>query len=180
MLAVNLLPWRAQQWQRRRKQSISWLALTLSCTLLLLLALWLRGARIQQQQNQALANMTQALDALQQQLVEQKTLIQRRDELQQLKREQQQRQMQHQRWQDFWQQLPELMPDTLWLQRAERRQAQLQLDGQAQSMAAVREFRQQLLSHSLFSAVKQGSVQRQPSGDYRFTLLARLQEIANE
>ncbi len=180
MLAVNLLPWRAQQWQRRRKLSISWLAFTLGCALLLLLALWGRGVRLQHQQVETLAVITQTLTGLQQQLAEQKTLLQRRDELQQLKREQQRRQMQHLHWQDFWLRLPALMPDTLWLQRAERRQMQLLLEGQAQSMAAVRDFRQQLLTQPLFSAVRQGSVQRLPGGDYRFTLFARLQEMVDE
>ncbi len=180
MLAVNLLPWRVQQWQLRRKQSISWLALALGGTLLLLLMLWLRGVRIQQQQADALAELTQVLSGLQQQLTQQQALIQQRDALQQVRREQQQRQMQHQRWQAFWQQLPDLMPDTLWLNRVERRQAQLLLEGQAQSMAAVRAFRQQLLTQPLFSSVKQGGVQRQASSDYRFTLQARVQEMADE
>ncbi|EJL82981.1 PilN domain-containing protein [Pantoea sp. GM01] len=180
MLAVNLLPWRIQQWQRRRQQSITLLALTLVCTLLILSALWWRGAIARQQQAEALMDITFILNTLQQQLEQQQSLLQLRESLLQAQRAQQQRQDQHHRWQHFWQQLPELMPETLWLHRLERRQGQLVLEGQAQSMAAVSDFRHQLITQPLFSSVKQGGVQRQSGGDYRFALHARIQELADE
>ncbi|WP_277978133.1 PilN domain-containing protein [Pantoea endophytica] len=180
MLAVNLLPWRLQQSQRRRQQSLSLLSLTLACTLLILSLLWWRGVIARQQQTDALMNITSLLSALQQQLEQQQSLLKLRESLLQAQKEQLQRQDQHQHWQHFWQQLPELMPDTLWLNRLERRQGQLVLEGQAQSMAAVSDFRHQLMTQPLFSSVKQGVVKREAGGDYRFALHARVQEVTNE
>lgn len=180
MLAVNLLPWRIQQSQRRRQQSLSLLSLTLVCTLLILSLMWWRGVIARQQQTDALMDITSLLSLLQQQLEQQQSLLKLRESLLQVQKEQLQRQDQHQRWQHFWQQLPELMPDTLWLNRLERRQGQLVLEGQAQSMAAVSDFRHQLMTQPLFSSVKQGGVKREAGGDYRFALHARVQEVADE
>ncbi|MBY4890885.1 PilN domain-containing protein [Pantoea sp. DY-15] len=180
MLAVNLLPWRIQQSQRRRQQSLSLLSLTLACTLLLLSLVWWLGVIARQQQTDALMDITSLLSALQQQLEQQQSLLKLRESLLQARQERRQRQDQHQRWQHFWQQLPELMPDTLWLNRLERRQGQLVLEGQAQSMAAVSDFRHQLMTQPLFSSVKQGGVKREAGGDYRFALHARVQEVADE
>ena len=180
MLAVNLLPWRLQQSQRRRQQSLSLLSLTLACTLLILSLLWWRGVIARQQQTDALMDITSLLSALQLQLEQQQSLLKLRESLLQAQQAQLQRQDQHQRWQHFWQQLPELMPDTLWLNRLERRQGQLVLEGRAQSMAAVSDFRHQLMTQPLFSSVKQGGVKREAGGDYRFALHARVQEVADE
>ncbi|WP_217549917.1 PilN domain-containing protein [Pantoea sp. GbtcB22] len=180
MLAVNLLPWRIQQSQRRRQQSLSLLSLTLVCTLLILSLMWWRGVIARQQQTDALMDITSLLSLLQQQLEQQQSLLKLRESLLQAQKEQLQRQDQHQHWQHFWQQLPELMPDTLWLNRLERRQGQLVLEGQAQSMAAVSDFRHQLMTQPLFSSVKQGGVKREAGGDYRFALHARVQEVADE
>jgi pilus assembly protein HofN len=180
MLAVNLLPWRMQQWQRRRRQSITLLMLSLAFTLLILSLLWWRGLVTRQQQSEALMDNAFILNSLQQQLEQQQTLLQLRESLLLAQRAEQLRQAQHQRWQLFWQQLPELMPETLWLNRLERRQGQLVLEGLAQSMTAVSDFRHQLLTQRLFSRVKQGGVQRQAGGDYHFTLHARVQEATDE
>lgn len=180
MLAVNLLPWRAQQSQRRRQQSFSLLVATAAFTLCILILWWWRGVTVHQQQSDALMDATFSLNALQQQLEQQQSLLLVRESLLQAQRAQQQRQAQHQQWQHFWQQLPMLMPDNLWLNRLERRQGLLMLEGQAQSMAAVSDFRRQLLTQPLFSNVKQGAVQRQSAGDYRFALHARVQEAINE
>lgn len=180
MLAVNLLPWRIQQSQRRRQQSLSLLSLTVACTLLILSLLWWRGVIARQQQTDAMMDITSLLSALQQQLEQQQSLLKLRESHLQAQQEQRQRQDQHQRWQHFWQQLPELMPDTLWLNRLERRQGQLVLEGQAESMAAVSDFRHQLMTQPLFSSVKQGGVKREAGGDYRFALHARVQEVADE
>lgn len=180
MLAVNLLPWRAQQWQRRRRQSFSLLTATMVITLSILLLWWWRGVVVQHQQFEAMMDATFTLNVLQQQLEQQQSLLQLRESLLQAQRAGQLRQEQHQRWQHFWQQLPLLLPDTLWLNRVERKQGLLMLEGQAQSMAAIRAFRHQLLTQPLFSSVKQGGVQRQSVGDYRFALHARVQEEPHE
>jgi pilus assembly protein HofN len=148
--------------------------------LLILSLLWWRGVIARQQQTDALMDIISLLSTLQQQLEQQQSLLKLRESLLQAQQEQRQRQDQHQRWQHFWQQLPELMPDTLWLNRLERRQGQLVLEGQAQSMAAVSDFRHQLMTQPLFSSVKQGGVKREAGGDYRFALHARVQEVADE
>jgi pilus assembly protein HofN len=180
MLAVNLLPWRTQQWQRRRQQSFLLLAATLLATGLMVMVLWWRGNEQYLQQQAILANANQMRDMLQQQLTLQHSLLQQRDGLLQAQRLLQQKRLEHQRWQQFWQQLPTLMPDALWLSRIERRQRILLFEGQAQSMLAVRDFRQRLVTQPLFASVRPGAVQRQAGGDYRFVLQARVQEVANE
>ncbi|WP_258577189.1 PilN domain-containing protein [Candidatus Pantoea persica] len=48
------------------------------------------------------------------------------------------------RWHRFWLALPMLLPDRLWLQRVEKQPARLRLEGQAQDMKAIRDFRQRL------------------------------------
>ncbi|ORM67805.1 fimbrial assembly protein [Pantoea rwandensis] len=180
MLAVNLLPWRTQQWQRRRQQSFSLLGGTLATTGLIIMVLWWRGDEQYLQQQVMLTDASQRRDVLQQQLALQHSLLQQRDGLLQVQRALQQKRQEHRRWQQFWQQLPTLMPDALWLNRVERRQRMLLFEGQAQSMLAVRDFRQRLVTQSLFANVKPGSVQRQASGEYRFVLQARVQEMADE
>jgi len=180
MLAVNLLPWRMQQWQRRRQQSFSLLGGTLVTTGLIVMMLWWRVDEQYLQQQVRLISASQMRDMLQQQLTLQHALLQQRDGLLQAQRVVQQKRQDHRRWQQFWQQLPTLMPDALWLKRVERRQRVMLFEGQAQSMLAVRDFRQQLVTQSLFASVKPGTVQRQAGGDYRFVLQARLQEMADE
>ncbi|ORM73498.1 fimbrial assembly protein [Pantoea wallisii] len=180
MLAVNLLPWRAQQWQRTCHLTRVLLISTLAGTLLLTFLGWWHGERLYQQRAALLIRQTGVLAALQQQLAQQQVLLQQRDALLATQQARVQRQIHHQRWQQFWLQLPALMPDTLWLSRLERQQGQVQLQGLAQSMAAVGEFRRQLLAQPLFTAVQQGSVQRQTDGYYHFALRARMQEGSNE
>lgn len=180
MLAVNLLPWRAQQLLLRRQHSVALLVVVLLVTLLLTLLLWWRAEQRLQHAVRQHTDMTIQLQQIQQRLAQQQTLMAQRDDLLRRQQAQQQRLQQHQRWQQFWQQLPALMPETLWLSRVERRQGQLVLDGLAQSLADVSAFRHQLQTQPLFAAVKQGSVQRQAQGDYRFALRARLQETTDE
>lgn len=180
MLAVNLLPWRAQRWRRQQQRSLLLLSGVLASTLLTVLLWWWHGDRLRRGQADALRDLTLTLAALQQQLSQQHALQQQRDALWARWQAAQQQQRAHQHWQRFWLQLPVLMPDTLWLSRLERRQGQLLLEGVAQSVAAVSDFRQRLRRQSLFTAVRQGSVQRQANGDYRFTLSARLQEVTDE
>ena len=180
MLAVNLLPWRTQQWQRRRQQSFSLLAGTLMTTGLIVMLLWWRADQQYLQQQGMLTDASQMRDMLQQQLSLQHSLLQQRDGLLQARRVVQQQRLEHHRWQQFWQQLPTLMPDALWLNRVERRQRMLLIEGQAQSMLAVGDLRQRLVTRPLVARVKTGRVQRQAGGDYRFVLQARVQESADE
>ncbi len=180
MLAVNLLPWRIQLQQRRRQQSSILLGCVLLATAMMVLTLWWRGSEAQDQLQRALADISQQHEALQRQLTQQQLLLQQRDGLLQAQLIQQQKKDEHQRWQQFWQRLPMLMLDTLWLKRVERRQSILLFEGQAQSMMAVQDFRHQLMGQPLFATVKPASVQRQTAGHYRFVLRARMQENVGE
>lgn len=180
MLTVNLLPWRIQQWRRQRQQSLLLLASGLGLSLLILLLCGWRGYLVSQQQQAAQQQLAQRIGELDQQLNDQQRLLRQRDALLQTQRRQQMRQLQHLAWQQFWQQLPELMPETLWLSRMERRQEHLLLEGLASSMAAIGDFRRQLVKQPLFPVIRQGSVQRQPDGHYRFTLRAQVAEVNGE
>lgn len=180
MLKVNLLPWRLQQWRSQRRQNLLLLASGAGiCLLILLLCGW-QGYLVSQQQQARQQQLAQRISELDQQLSEQQRLLRQRDALLQTQHRQQTRQLQHLAWQQFWQQLPKLMPETLWLSRMERRQGQLVLEGLASSMADIGDFRRQLARQSLFPVIRQGSVQRQPDGHYRFTLRARVEEVNGE
>jgi pilus assembly protein HofN len=180
MLTVNLLPWRLQRWQRQRQQHLMLLVSCAGlCSLILLLCGW-RGYLVDQQQQAEQRQLTQRIGELDQQLIEQQRLLLQRDALVQTQRRQQMRQLQHLAWQQFWQQLPELMPAGLWLNRVERRQGQLVLEGLASGMAEISDFRRLLAKHSLFPVIRQGNVQRQPEGHYSFTLRAQVAEVNGE
>lgn len=178
--AVNLLPWRARQAQRRHLQNGVLLGSSVTIALVVVMGLWWHGMQGQRQQQLAQAMISQTLDALQQQLSLQQTLLKQRDALLQARFLRQLRLKQHQYWQDFWRRLPVLMPANLWLSRVERRQRVVMFEGLTSSVLAVRDFRQQLVSQPLFVRVMTGHVQRQPGGDYRFSLRAHLREAADE
>lgn len=180
MLTVNLLPWRVQQWQRQRRQSLLMLTSVPGCALLFVLLCGWQGYHTERQQSAMQHAISQRLSVLEQQLHARQALLQQRDALIQARHRQQVRQLQHQAWQQLWQQLPLLMPETLWLSRIERRQGQLLLEGLASGMAAVRDFRDQLATLPLFPVIRQGNVQRQPDGHYRFSLRAQVQEVSSE
>jgi len=88
--------------------------------------------------------------------------------------------LQYQHWQRFWQQLPGLLPDALWLERIDRQQQLLRVEGWSDSVAAVSELRHRLLVQPLFAAVRQRAITRRSDGRYRFTLQARMREPRNE
>lgn len=180
MLAVNLLPWRARDWQRRRQHSLAWLCVIATLGACLILALWLRGHQQLQLQRQRALAADAALVALQQQRAQHQVLLQQRAQLLQIQHDREQRRLTYQRWQHFWQQLPDVMPTSLWLSRIARREQLMTLEGTAQDMVDVRDFRQRLAAHSLLHAVKPATVQRQPDGHYRFALQARLKEGPDE
>jgi pilus assembly protein HofN len=180
MLTVNLLPWRVQQWQRQRQRSLMILASAPVTALLVVLSGGWQGYHAEQQQRAEQNAVSQRLSVLEQHLHARQALLQQRDLLAQAQRRQQTRQWQHLAWQQFWRQLPQLMPETLWLSRIERRQGQLLLEGVASGMAAVSDFRDQLATLPLFPIIRQGNVQRQPDGHYRFTLRAQVQEVSGE
>lgn len=180
MVAVNLLPWRQRQAAKQRRQSLMMLAgVTISLLLLVMLQVW-RLHRVQQQVSAETATAQVALDDLISRLARQKTLMAQLAAQQKQRKKAQHQAIQRAAWQQFWLDLPGLLPDTVWLNQLEKREGQFSLEGQAQDMQAIRQFRQQLAALTLFSQVEQGSVQRQPGGGYHFTLRAQLQAVKDE
>ncbi|WP_130832310.1 PilN domain-containing protein [[Erwinia] mediterraneensis] len=176
MVAVNLLPWRA--WQLRRQRRL-WLQITLALLLLLLMAaaLLVKIYRVQCEtlasQNAGLTLQIKGMDAL---LAQQKAVHQQIEQLEARWQQRQHVKQQLQAWHQFWMRLPDLLPATLWLTRLEKRDGLLELEGRAHTVQAVRDFRLQLAALPLFSSVRQGPLRREPEGNYRFVLRARLQE----
>ncbi|PPS58984.1 hypothetical protein CRX72_27150 [Pantoea sp. BRM17] len=66
--------------------------------------------------------------------------------------------------------------DALWLERIDRQQQLLRVEGWSDSVAAVSELRHRLLAQPLFAAVRQRAITRQSDGRYRFTLQARMRD----
>ncbi|MCG7390367.1 PilN domain-containing protein [Pantoea sp. ACRSB] len=180
MIAVNLLPWRHARLRRQRRAALG-VAATLLLALMLATALQLWHLdRTSQQLRSTQNDAHDALTTLAGQL------SQRRDLQQQLAT--QQAQWRHaqrhadelMRWHQFWQALPALLPDQLWLERVEKEPARLSVEGRSLDMGAIGELRRRLGEQTLFAAVKQGDVARQPDGYYRFALRARLEESGDE
>lgn len=180
MVAVNLLPWRQRRRQQQRRQTLVVLILMMSLLLLVVLLQSWRIHQARQQVAQASSTQQLALESLEQQLVQQKALLEQIAVLQKRQAKQQQRAAQLAAWQQFWLDLPALLPDTAWLVRLEKRDNRLTLEGQAQDMAAIQHFRQQLSAVPLFGRVAQGGVRRQASGNYRFSLRAQVQAVNDE
>ncbi|MFH8135859.1 PilN domain-containing protein [Pantoea osteomyelitidis] len=176
MVAVNLLPWRERQLRRQRR---CWFQLIFFTLLLLLIALLLvrwQNARAYLQLEREQAELTEQARRLEDALAEQRAAQQKLEQLENLLRQRRRAVDQLNGWHQFWLTLPALLPDSLWLTRLEKRDALLTLEGRSYSMQAVRDFRLQLAAQPLFSQVRQGSVSRQPEGDYYFALRASLQE----
>ncbi len=180
MLMVNLLPWRERRLQQRRRQTR--LLLSIIITLVLLSAMMLIWRSEQQlfQAGRAVQHARQQLLQLQQLQKQQRSLRTERDALHNAQRQRQRIAQQFQQWHRFWQQLPALLPDTLWLARIERQQQTMLMEGWSESMGAIDKLRQKLLREPLFATVRQGAVIREPGGRYRFTLRMRIQELPDE
>jgi len=177
MVAVNLLPWRQRRRQQQRRQSLVVLSLATGALLLVVMQQTWRIQQTRQQVAQASRTQQQALESLGQQLAQQKQLLEQLAVVQKQQAKHRQQAAQLAAWQQFWLDLPALLPDTAWLTRLEKRDNRLTLEGRAQDMAAVRQFRQQLTTVALFGLVKQGGVKRQADGHYRFSLRAEMQEV---
>lgn len=184
MIAVNLLPWRRARQQRQLRISLVFAALALM--ILLPGTAWQRwrDARVSQQLQAARHEAREALALIEQQLEQRRALRQQLEQAQAQAQAQQRRERRQAdallRWHRFWLALPTLLPDRLWLQRVEKQPARLRLEGLAQDMRVIREFRQRLAGQPLFAAVAQGEVQRQPDGLYRFALRAQPAEADRE
>jgi len=180
MVAVNLLPWRQRRQRQQQRQSVAVFVLLLAGVLLFTTQQAWRNHQSRQRTAQEKARLTQRLQDLEAQLARQTQLRQQIAMLQKRQQKQHQQAIQLAAWQQFWLELPALLPDTAWLTRLEKRDGRLTLEGQAQDMTAIRHFRQQLASVALFSQLKQGGIKRQADGSYRFSLRAQVREIADE
>ncbi|THB84062.1 fimbrial assembly protein [Pantoea allii] len=180
MVAVNLLPWRQRRRQQQRRQSLVVLSLMMAALLLVVMHQTRQIHQTRQQVAQAGRVKQQALATLGEQLAQQKQLLAQLAVIQQQQAKQRQQAAQLAAWQQFWLDLPTLLPDNAWLTRLEKRDNHLNMEGQARDMASVRQFRQQLTNVALFGQVKQGRVKRQAGGSYRFSLRAEVQEVADE
>jgi Tfp pilus assembly protein PilN len=180
MVAVNLLPWRQRRRQQQRRQSLMVMSLMLAALLLVVMQQTWRIHQARQQVAQAGRVKQQALATLGEELARQKQLLAQLAVAQKQQAKQRQQAAQLAAWHQFWLDLPALLPDTAWLTRLEKRDNRLTLEGLAQDMASVRQFRQQLTTVALFGQVKQGGVKRQAGGSYRFSLRAEVQEVADE
>jgi len=180
MIAVNMLPWR-QARLRRRQRALLWLAATLLLTLAVTAALTLwRLDRVGQRLHSAQSEAQDALTASAQRL-SQRRALQRQLAAQQAAWRQARRHADDlMRWHRFWQTLPTLLPERLWLDRVEKLPTQLRIEGRAQDMRAIGELRRRLGEAALFARVRQGNVERQADGVYRFALRARLEDPAND
>jgi len=180
MIAVNLLPWRQARLRRQRRVSLSIGAAAL--LLLALLAAWqlwrldCASQRLRAAQREARAALAESGDRLAQRRALQQQLAAQQAQWRRVRRHADQLL----RWHQFWQALPALLPDPLWLDRVEKQPERLSIEGRAQSMQAIGELRRRLGGLPLFAAIKQGSVERQPDGLYRFTLRAYPGEVDDE
>lgn len=173
-MAVNLLPWRQQRRQRQRRQSLLVLALVTGGLLLLVMQQAYRVHEARQRIAQESRMRQQALETLAARLAQQKQLLEQLALLQKQQAKQRDKAAQLAGWQQFWRDLPGMLPDTAWLTRLEKRDNRLILEGQAQDMAAIRQFRQQLATATLLGQVQQGGVRRQADGRYHFSLRAQI------
>ncbi|RWE51786.1 PilN domain-containing protein, partial [Mesorhizobium sp.] len=154
MVAVNLLPWRQRRRQQQRRQSLMVMSLMLAALLLAVMQQTWRIHQARQQVAEAGRVKQQALATLAEELARQKQLLAQLAVVQKQQAKQRQQVAQLAAWHQFWLDLPALLPDTAWLTRLEKRDNRLTLEGLAQDMASVRQFRQQLTTVALFGQVK--------------------------
>jgi len=180
VIAVNLLPWRQARLRRQRRASLGFAALMLlTITLAAGFQLWHLNGDSQRLQA-ALRDAHAALAESGEQLAQRRALQQQLTAQQAQWRRARRHADQLLRWHQFWQILPTLLPDPLWLDRVEKQPERLSIEGRAQNMPAIGELRRRLGELSLFAAVKQGTIERQPDGLYRFALRAYPGEAGDE
>lgn len=180
MIAVNLLPWRQSRMQRQRRIFIAGAA-CMTLILALFAALQQRSLIYAALQAEAEQQRVRGdITGLTQKLQRQRELQQQTEVRQRRQQRLQEKKAMLLRWHLFWHELPVLLPRSLWLQKLEKRNAQLFVEGRAYDMQAISEFRQKLGAQRLFSDIKQGSVKRLSAGDYLFSFRGRIDEASDE
>ncbi|MGB9098521.1 PilN domain-containing protein [Erwinia sp.] len=179
MVWVNLLPWRARKRKRARER---W-ALVFSLLVLTVLAAAMPtvGKQALNHQYDSLVRLNKAAShRLEGQMKQMSTLVQEKEGLQRQLAERQQRQHRLDRWRTFVLQLPEVMPDTLWLSAISKNAASLVLSGSCQGISDLEAFRLQVQKLALVAQVKTGQLHRGPQGRLAFTLLIKLRGEGDE
>lgn len=180
MIAVNMLPWRYARLRRQRRAVLALTAtLLLALTLTAAFARW-RLERVSQHLLSAQSETHHALTAMAQRISQRRELQQQLAVQQATWRRAQRHVDDLMRWHRFWQALPLLLPQPVWLERVEKMPTQLRIEGRAQEVRAIGELRRRLDEAAFVARVRQGNVERQPNGVYRFTLYAHLEEMADE
>lgn len=172
MYQVNLLPWRAQRLRQRGQRYLALLALV-SCTLLLLTGLCLsrwQGIRLAEQAELALLAQrhAKASETYRQalQVQEQRERLRERYRIWQLL------QLRNQRYLAVFRQLPQMIPDSVWLTSLREQSRALELRGVSRDHAASAAFINALAGSGEFGSVQLTESQLHQDRNYRFTLLA--------
>ncbi|MFU9136638.1 PilN domain-containing protein [Erwinia tasmaniensis] len=170
---VNLLPWRAQR-DRRRLRRECWL-LAVLVLLEVFFALTITEKRAENLRHEKTVALWHRAN---QQATELQTRtaarIQYKQSLTLRLSARQQKQKQLSRWYDFLRNLPDAMPDELWLSELSKTLDTLVLMGFCREPRDVDAFRQRLQTLSLFRRVGTQSLRRDDNGRIKFSLLAVL------
>lgn len=177
MTRVNLLPWREKILHRRKRlwlSGMSWLLLVVT-VISAGIRQYLKGCRIRSDiwgnQQYAVIQGTAQLLARQQQLNQQLTELQRKNDQHQL----QQRTFLY--WRAFLSQLPVLMPDSVWLHSLSQQQNSLVLKGQTDTLASLFIFSRSLRAQPYFIRIDIQELAEVSAGGYGFSLKAVLTEV---
>jgi len=175
MLQVNLLPWRAQQRQQRKRLWLCLTALPLMLILLAALAWWWLIQRDVGEQTRAAQHWTEWQTRLDAQL---KKVDQARQQLASLQLAASQRQQRYEQSGAYLQLLGLLsqkIPDGLWLtQLTEGASGVLRLQGESTVYQGVMAFSQALQQELLLAEVRLLDIQRQPNHNLHFWMQLRL------
>lgn len=179
MVWVNLLPWREAQRKRQRRRW-AWV-LSLLATFFMATGLPTFCKQALNQQYESLVRLRKAAhQRLEDQLAQMSALLQEKEALQRQLVDRQQRQYRLERWHEFTQRLPEVMPDTLWLSTLSKNASSLTLSGSCRGMRDLEAFRLQLQKLAMVAQVRTGPLSRGPHGDLAFNLLIKLRGEGDE
>lgn len=170
---VNLLPWRAQRDRKRLRREGCLLAMLMLIEVFF--ALTIAGKRAENLRHEKTVALWHRAN---QQATELQTRtaarVQYKQSLTLRLAARQQKQQQISRWYDFLRNLPDAMPDELWLSGLSKTLDTLVLMGFCREPREVDVFRQRLQALDLFRRVGTQSLRRDDSGRIQFSLLAVL------
>lgn len=173
MVWVNLLPWRHRQLKAKwHRDCLIVLVMTASCLFALLPTSGLRTAN--EQRVNLVRRMQEAnkqLDAMKARSV---ALTLKEQQLRRKIADYARQRERVRQWHDFTLELPDLMPEMLWLSGLSKTADSLTFSGFCPDMADIDDFRLRLGRLPLFRQVTTGKLSRNPQGIIQFSLLATL------